>query len=122
VDQPDFVTAGGTTGFEVPAGIRSDQFIDRGVRLPYFKFPHKPHAVVQRRPYPMIGQPNQAAKGFACHSLHGAHEQNVQASGLEDGVSSESCHGPASGRLGPHTTAKWPHERSLALGMYDTRD
>jgi len=24
--------------------------------------------------------------------------------------------------LGPHTTKDWPHEKSLQLGMYDTRD
>jgi len=39
VDQDDYVTNGGTAGFEAPAGIRADQVIDQGVRLPYFKFP-----------------------------------------------------------------------------------
>ena len=39
-----------------------------------------------------------------------------------DGVSCEVCHGPASGWLGPHTTKDWPHEKSVQLGMYDTRD
>jgi uncharacterized protein GlcG (DUF336 family) len=42
VDQDDFVTSGGTKGFEAPASIRADQVMDQGVRLPYFKFPRNP--------------------------------------------------------------------------------
>lgn len=42
VDQDDYVTNGGTKGFEAPAGIRADQVMDQGVRLPYFKFPRNP--------------------------------------------------------------------------------
>src|SRR5580692_2697534 len=42
VDQDDYVTNGGTTGFEAPANIRADQISINGVRLPYFKFPRNP--------------------------------------------------------------------------------
>jgi len=42
VDQDDYVTSGGTKGFEAPASIRADQILDQGVRLPYFKFPRNP--------------------------------------------------------------------------------
>ena len=42
VDQDDYVTNGGTAGFEAPTAIRSDQVMDQGVRLPYFKFPRNP--------------------------------------------------------------------------------
>jgi uncharacterized protein GlcG (DUF336 family) len=42
VDQDDYVTSGGTAGFEAPAGIRADQIMDQGVRLPYLKFPRNP--------------------------------------------------------------------------------
>jgi uncharacterized protein GlcG (DUF336 family) len=42
VDQDDYVTNGGTTGFEAPLSIRADQIMDQGVRLPYFKFPRNP--------------------------------------------------------------------------------
>jgi len=38
----DYVTNGGTKGFEAPANIRADQIMDQGVRLPYFKFPRNP--------------------------------------------------------------------------------
>ncbi|MGC0773249.1 MAG: heme-binding protein [Candidatus Acidiferrum sp.] len=42
VDQDDYVTSGGTKGFEAPANIRADQLSITGVRLPYFKFPRNP--------------------------------------------------------------------------------
>ena len=42
VDEDDFVTNGGTLGFEAPASIRADQISISGVRLPYFKFPRNP--------------------------------------------------------------------------------
>jgi uncharacterized protein GlcG (DUF336 family) len=42
VEQDDFVTAGGASGFEPPANIRADQVLIRGVRLPYLKFPRNP--------------------------------------------------------------------------------
>jgi uncharacterized protein GlcG (DUF336 family) len=42
VDQDDYVTNGGTKGFEAPADIRADQISINGVRLPYFKFPRNP--------------------------------------------------------------------------------
>jgi len=42
VEQDDFVAAGGAVGFEAPVGIRADQLIVRGARLPYLKFPRNP--------------------------------------------------------------------------------
>jgi uncharacterized protein GlcG (DUF336 family) len=42
VDEDDFVTNGGTKGFEAPATIRADQISINSVRLPYFKFPRNP--------------------------------------------------------------------------------
>jgi uncharacterized protein GlcG (DUF336 family) len=42
VDQDDYVTNGGTKGFEAPTNIRADQILVEGVRLPYFKFPRNP--------------------------------------------------------------------------------
>jgi len=69
-----------------------------------------------------IGRPDQAQKCLICHSLDVPKEKRAQTFGMEDGVSCENCHGPASGWLGPHTTANWPHLKSEELGMYDTRD
>ena len=42
VDQDDYVTAGGASGWEPPASVRADQIMIRGVRLPYQKFPRNP--------------------------------------------------------------------------------
>jgi hypothetical protein len=69
-----------------------------------------------------LGSPDRAPKCLVCHSLYVGADQRAQTFALDDGVSCESCHGPASGWLGPHTTRDWPHEKSLKLGMYDTRN
>jgi hypothetical protein len=69
-----------------------------------------------------IGAPSQAPKCLACHALYVSSDQRAQTFELEDGVSCESCHGPASGWLGPHTLRDWPHEKSVQLGMYDNRN
>jgi hypothetical protein len=64
----------------------------------------------------------EAPKCLACHALNPAPEQRGRAFEISEGVSCENCHGPASAWLGPHTTRSWPHEKSVALGMHDTRD
>jgi hypothetical protein len=64
----------------------------------------------------------EAPKCLACHALNPPPEQHGRAFEISEGVSCENCHGPASGWLGPHTTRTWAHEKSLALGMQDTRD
>lgn len=42
VDQDDFAAAAGAAGYPAPAGIRADQIVLRGERLPYWKFPRNP--------------------------------------------------------------------------------
>src|SRR5712692_389571 len=64
----------------------------------------------------------EAPKCLACHALNPAPEQHGRTFEISEGVSCENCHGPASAWLGPHTTKSWPHEKSVALGMHDTRD
>ena len=64
----------------------------------------------------------EAPKCLACHALNPAPEQRGRAFEISEGVSCENCHGPASAWLGPHTTRAWPHEKSVAAGMHDTRD
>jgi len=61
-------------------------------------------------------------KCLACHALYTTAEQRGRPFEISEGVSCESCHGPASAWLGPHTTRDWPHEKSVALGMRDTRN
>ncbi len=70
-----------------------------------------------------LGRPDQEPKCLACHALSVPAAERAESFELNDGVSCESCHGPASGWLGPHTVKDWPHERSVAeLGMIDLRD
>ena len=70
-----------------------------------------------------LGRPEQEPKCLACHALSVPAAERAESFELNDGVSCESCHGPASGWLGPHTVKDWPHERSVKeLGMIDLRD
>jgi len=64
----------------------------------------------------------EAPKCLACHALSTTPERRGRPFELSDGVSCENCHGPASAWLGPHTTRDWHHEKSVALGMTDTRN
>lgn len=67
--------------------------------------------------------PSQTPRCLSCHALAVPPEQRAETFDISDGVSCESCHGPASGWLGQHTVKDWPHERSVKeLGMLDMRD
>src|SRR6266853_2561907 len=69
-----------------------------------------------------VGKSEQAAKCLACHALDVPADSRAKTFELNEGVTCESCHGPASAWLGPHITRGWTHEQSLAAGMYDTRN
>jgi hypothetical protein len=69
-----------------------------------------------------IGKADTAPKCLACHALAPPDAERARTFDSTDGVSCESCHGPASNWLGPHTTRGWTHERSIAAGMRDLRD
>jgi hypothetical protein len=69
-----------------------------------------------------LGKSEQSAKCLACHALDVPAEARAKTFELNEGVTCESCHGPASSWLGPHTTRGWTHEQSVAAGMYDTRN
>jgi hypothetical protein len=69
-----------------------------------------------------LGSAETAPKCLACHAVDVPESQRGRTFDLSEGVSCESCHGPAAGWLGPHTERDWTHQKSLALGMYDTRD
>ena len=69
-----------------------------------------------------LGKAETAPKCLACHALDVPAADRARTFELSEGVSCESCHGPAAAWLGPHTERDWTHAKSLALGMYDTRD
>jgi hypothetical protein len=64
----------------------------------------------------------EAPKCLVCHSLSVPADKRARTFELNEGVSCENCHGPAGGWLGGHTTRDWPHEKSVSLGMVDTRN
>jgi hypothetical protein len=63
-----------------------------------------------------------APRCLACHALDVPPEERAKTFDMNDGVSCECCHGPASAWLGPHTTKGWNYKKSMEAGMYDTRD
>jgi hypothetical protein len=58
-----------------------------------------------------------------CHATVVPEELQARAGAVEisDGVSCESCHGPAGGWLAEHVQEGWAHEDSVAAGMIDLR-
>jgi Cytochrome c554 and c-prime len=69
-----------------------------------------------------IGKAEEAPKCLACHALDVPAADRARTFDLSEGVSCESCHGPASAWLGPHTERNWTHEQSVQAGMTDLRD
>ena len=69
-----------------------------------------------------LPSPDTAPRCLACHALDVPAEQRARTFDLTDGVGCENCHGPASAWLGPHTTRGWNYDKSLELGMHNTRD
>ena len=64
----------------------------------------------------------EAPKCLACHVLNITAAQRGRTFEISEGVSCENCHGPSSAWLGGHTERQWPHEKSVSLGMADTRN
>jgi hypothetical protein len=74
-----------------------------------------------------IPKATESDKCLGCHALHVSKEQLVARAKYDvgDGVSCDSCHGPAEAWLDGHDKGAkggWPHEKSVGLGMYDTKD
>lgn len=69
-----------------------------------------------------IDKPETSAKCLDCHATNVATDMRTRSFDISDGVSCESCHGPAEQWLGPHTRKDWSHEQSVKVGMYDTKN
>ena len=67
-------------------------------------------------------KPQQSHQCLGCHALDVPAAQKARPFDFSDGVGCESCHGPASKWLGPHTARNWTHEQSVAVGMFDTKN
>ncbi|HEV8582414.1 MAG TPA: multiheme c-type cytochrome [Thermoanaerobaculia bacterium] len=59
---------------------------------------------------------------LGCHAFVVPKEKQANRLEIEDGISCEACHGPASGWIQSHTAEDWSHERSVAAGMTDLRN
>ncbi|MGE0485245.1 MAG: multiheme c-type cytochrome [Gammaproteobacteria bacterium] len=63
-----------------------------------------------------------APECLACHATYVPAEQRGKRFSLSDGVSCESCHGPASRWLGQHVAGEASRAENIAKGMYPTED
>jgi hypothetical protein len=74
-----------------------------------------------------LAKATEEPKCLGCHALKLSKEQLAPKAKYDvgDGVSCDSCHGPAEKWLDGHDKGAkggWPHEKSVSLGMYDTKD
>ncbi len=69
-----------------------------------------------------IGDPTKAQKCLVCHALSVPADQRGTQFDISEGVSCESCHGPASQWLGPHVEANAKHAEMVKLGLVDNKD
>ncbi|MGC8550156.1 MAG: multiheme c-type cytochrome [Acidobacteriaceae bacterium] len=69
-----------------------------------------------------IGPPQKAQECLVCHALDVPKGQMARPIDLSDGVSCESCHGPASEWLGPHVQMDASYSDMVKLGLIDNRN
>lgn len=69
-----------------------------------------------------IGPAEKAQKCLVCHALSVDAAHRAREFDLADGVSCESCHGPASAWLGPHIQPTARHAQMVALGLVDNKN
>jgi hypothetical protein len=69
-----------------------------------------------------IGPPEKAERCLICHALSVAPAEHAREFDIAEGVSCESCHGPASRWLGPHIEPTSDHLKMVALGLYDNKN
>lgn len=70
------------------------------------------------------GSPETSPTCTGCHSMDVPAELQARPGAIEiaDGVSCESCHGPAGGWLAEHVQEDWEHSDSVEAGMTDLRN
>lgn len=69
-----------------------------------------------------IGDPTKAQKCLVCHALSVPAQERGTQFDIAEGVSCESCHGPAEKWLGPHVEANAKHAEMVRLGLVDNKD
>ncbi|MGH7320288.1 MAG: multiheme c-type cytochrome [Candidatus Rokuibacteriota bacterium] len=81
-------------------------------------------AIVQKM---KLAKATDEPKCLGCHALRLSKDQLAPRAkyDISEGVSCDTCHGPAEKWLEGHDKGAkggWPHEKSVSLGMYDTKD
>ena len=70
-----------------------------------------------------LGKPEKAQRCLVCHAVSVPASEQLRAFDISDGVSCESCHGPASEWLGPHVQAGMTHETLVkTYHLFDNND
>lgn len=69
-----------------------------------------------------LGPAEKSPRCLTCHALDVPATEHAREFDIAEGVSCESCHGPASQWLGPHLQATAVHSRMVTLGMYDNKN
>jgi hypothetical protein len=69
-----------------------------------------------------IADATKSEKCLVCHAV--APPQNLRGPKFDitEGVGCDGCHGPAEKWLEGHAEKGWTHEKSVSLGMYDTKN
>ena len=68
-----------------------------------------------------IGPADKAPRCLVCHALSVPEAQHAREFDVAEGVSCESCHGPASKWLGPHIQPTAAHADMVRLGLVDNK-
>jgi hypothetical protein len=68
-----------------------------------------------------IGPAEKAQRCLVCHALSVDEAHHGRDFDVAEGVSCESCHGPASAWLGPHIDPRADHAKMVSLGLIDNK-
>lgn len=69
-----------------------------------------------------IAKPEESERCLVCHATRVSPESQGKLYDLTEGVSCESCHGPAEKWLGAHISKDFDRQKGAPLGMYNTKD
>jgi cytochrome c554/c'-like protein len=69
-----------------------------------------------------IAKATESSKCLVCHAVDVKPELRGPKFDISEGVHCDGCHGPGEKWLEPHAEKGWTHEKSVAVGMYDTKN
>jgi hypothetical protein len=69
-----------------------------------------------------IAKATESDKCLVCHAVNVKKELQGPKFDITEGVHCDGCHGPAEKWLEGHKEKGWTHEKSVSLGMYDTKN